>query len=99
MFRAALPPAGRHRAMRPAIPDVPGEACRIDGSRGSDTIAELVSAGVGRSLDAEQVRYLITAKLLPLGVIAAGGSSAASAPERATQMPSSTRCAVAATPG
>ena len=48
-------------------------ACRIDGSRGSDTIAELVSAGVGRSLDAEQVRYLITARLLPLGVVAAGG--------------------------
>jgi putative peptide zinc metalloprotease protein len=48
-------------------------ACRIDGSRGPDAIAALVSADLGRSLDAAQVRYLITAKLLPLGVIAAGG--------------------------
>jgi len=48
-------------------------ACRIDGSRGPDTIAALVSADLGRSLNAEQVRYLITAKLVPLGVVAAGG--------------------------
>ena len=48
-------------------------ACRIDGSRGLDAIAALVSADLGRSLDAGQVRYLITAKLLPLGVVAAGG--------------------------
>jgi putative peptide zinc metalloprotease protein len=48
-------------------------ACRIDGSRGPDTIAALVSADLGRSLTAEQVRYLITAKLVPLGVVAAGG--------------------------
>jgi putative peptide zinc metalloprotease protein len=40
-------------------------ACRIDGSRGPDAIAALVSADLGRSLDAGQVRYLITAKLLP----------------------------------
>jgi putative peptide zinc metalloprotease protein len=45
-------------------------ACRIDGSRDPDAIAALVSADLGRSLDAEHVRYLITAKLLPLGVIA-----------------------------
>jgi putative peptide zinc metalloprotease protein len=48
-------------------------ACRIDGSCDPDAIAALVSADLGRSLDAEQVRYLITAKLLPLGVVAAGG--------------------------
>jgi putative peptide zinc metalloprotease protein len=48
-------------------------ACRIDGCRGPDAIAALVSAELGRSLDAGQVRYLITAKLLPLGVVAAGG--------------------------
>jgi putative peptide zinc metalloprotease protein len=48
-------------------------ACRIDGSRDPDAIAALVSADLGRSLDAEQVHYLITAKLLPLGVVAAGG--------------------------
>jgi putative peptide zinc metalloprotease protein len=52
-------------------------ACRIDGSRGPDAIAALVSADLGRSLDAEQVRYLITAKLLPLGVVAVGGVPAA----------------------
>jgi putative peptide zinc metalloprotease protein len=48
-------------------------ACRIDGSRDPAAIAALVSADLGRSLDAGQVRYLITAKLLPLGVVAAGG--------------------------
>ena len=52
-------------------------ACRIDGSRDPAAIAELVSADLGRSLTAEQVRYLITAKLLPLGIVAAGGTPAA----------------------
>jgi putative peptide zinc metalloprotease protein len=46
--------------------------CRIDGSRDLATIAESVSQDLGRSLNAEQVRLLITAKLLPLGVVAAG---------------------------
>jgi putative peptide zinc metalloprotease protein len=52
-------------------------ACRIDGSRGLAAIADLVSADLGRSLTADQVRYLITAKLLPLGVVAAEGTPAA----------------------
>jgi putative peptide zinc metalloprotease protein len=52
-------------------------ACRIDGSRDLAAIAELVSADLGRSLTADQVRYLITAKLLPLGVVAAEGAPAA----------------------
>jgi len=47
-----------------------GVACRIDGSRGAAAIAGLVSADLGRSLTADQVRYLITAKLLPLGIVA-----------------------------
>src|SRR6266496_51393 len=41
-------------------------ASRIDGSHDLAAIAELVSADLGRSLTADQVRYLITAKLLPL---------------------------------
>ena len=49
-------------------------ACRIDGSRGPAAIAALVSADLGRSLTADQVRYLITAKLLPLGIVAAEGT-------------------------
>jgi putative peptide zinc metalloprotease protein len=52
-------------------------ACRIDGSRDPAAIAELVSADLGRSLTACQVRYLITAKMLPLGIVAAGGAPAA----------------------
>jgi putative peptide zinc metalloprotease protein len=47
-------------------------ACRIDGSRDLDAIAESVSQDLGRSLNADQVRHLITAKLLPLGVVADG---------------------------
>jgi putative peptide zinc metalloprotease protein len=54
-----------------------GVACRIDGSRDPEAIAALVSADLGRSLTAEQVRYLITAKLLPLGIVAAGDAPAA----------------------
>ncbi|MGH3174071.1 MAG: hypothetical protein ACRDPF_09450, partial [Streptosporangiaceae bacterium] len=52
-------------------------ACRIDGSRDPEAIAGLVSGDLGRSLTADQVRYLITAKLLPLGVAAAGEAPAA----------------------
>jgi putative peptide zinc metalloprotease protein len=52
-------------------------ACRIDGSRDSAAIAGLVSEDLGRSLTADQVRYLITAKLLPLGVVAVEGAPAA----------------------
>ena len=47
---------------------------RIDGSRDPAAIADLVSADIGRSLTADQVRYLITAKLMPLGIV--GGQDA-----------------------
>jgi putative peptide zinc metalloprotease protein len=50
--------------------------CRIDGSRDPDAIAELVSGELGRSLNADQVRHLIRAKLLPLGIVAAEGAPA-----------------------
>jgi putative peptide zinc metalloprotease protein len=52
-------------------------ACRIDGSRDPAAIAGLVSEDLGRSLTADQVRYLVTAKLLPLGVVADEGAPAA----------------------
>jgi putative peptide zinc metalloprotease protein len=51
--------------------------CGIDGSRDSAAIAELVSSDLGRSLTAEQVRHLVVTKLLPLGIVAAQGVSAA----------------------
>jgi putative peptide zinc metalloprotease protein len=51
--------------------------CRIDGSRDPAAIAALVSGDLGRSLTADQVRYLSTAKLLPLGIVAAEGAPAA----------------------
>ena len=44
--------------------------CRIDGSRDPAAIADLVSADLGRLLTADQVRHLITSKLLPLGIVA-----------------------------
>ncbi len=44
--------------------------CRIDGCRGPAAIAQQVSADLGRLLNADQVRYLLTAKLMPLGVVA-----------------------------
>ena len=51
--------------------------CRIDGSRDAAAIAGLVSSDLGRSLTAEQVRHLVTAKLQPLGIIATQGTAAA----------------------
>ena len=56
-------------------------ACHIDGSRNAAAIAELVSADLGRSLTADQVRYLIITKLLPMGIVASQGSP--TAPPRA----------------
>jgi putative peptide zinc metalloprotease protein len=49
----------------------------IDGVHAPGDIATLASGKLGRSLSAEQVRYLITAKLGPLGIVAAEGVPAA----------------------
>ena len=54
--------------------------CRIDGTRGPVAIAQQVSADLGRLLNADQVRYLITTKLMPLGVVA-GADVPAGLPE------------------
>jgi len=59
-------------------------ASRIDGSGSTAAIAELVSEDLGRSLTAEQIRYLVTAKLLPLGVVANPDDS--QAPPRANPL-------------
>ena len=61
-----------------------GVACRIDGSRDPAAIADLISADLGRSLTADQVRYLITSKLLPLGIIA--DQAAPAAPPKASPL-------------
>ena len=61
--------------------------CRIDGSRDAAAIAELVSADLGRSLNADQVRLLLTAKLLPLGVVAAPAGQATPAARAAEPAP------------
>jgi putative peptide zinc metalloprotease protein len=58
--------------------------CRIDGSRDPAAIAALVSADLGRVLTADQVRHLITAKLLPLGIVA--GPDAPAIPPRANPL-------------
>jgi putative peptide zinc metalloprotease protein len=52
--------------------------CRIDGSRDEAAIAAEVSRHVGRSLDAEQVGFLVRTRLLPLGIAATGSASAPS---------------------
>jgi putative peptide zinc metalloprotease protein len=60
-------PDGQIIQMSPLLYQV---TCRIDGSRTYVAIAKLVSEDLGRTLNAEQVRHLVTAKLLPLGVVA-----------------------------
>jgi putative peptide zinc metalloprotease protein len=49
---------------------------RIDGVRDAESIAALVSADLGRALTADQVCYLISEKLLPLGIVADQGAPA-----------------------
>ena len=51
-------------------------ACRIDGTRAPEVIADLVSGDLGRSLSASQVSYVITDKLAPLGVLAGEAAQA-----------------------
>jgi putative peptide zinc metalloprotease protein len=51
-------------------------SCQMDGTRGAQDIASAVSAELGRTLTVEQVRYLITAKLAPLGIVAGEGAPA-----------------------
>jgi putative peptide zinc metalloprotease protein len=46
---------------------------RIDGSRDAAAIADLVTADLGRTLTADQVRHVIAAKLIPLGIVARPG--------------------------
>jgi putative peptide zinc metalloprotease protein len=60
-------PDGQVIQMSPLLYQV---TCQIDGSRDSDAIAALVSAELGRTMTGDQVRYLITGKLLPLGIVA-----------------------------
>jgi len=52
-------------------------ASALDGHRDDTAIAEAVSAGLGKTLTAEQARYLITQKLAPLGILAITGTPAA----------------------
>jgi putative peptide zinc metalloprotease protein len=51
--------------------------CRIDGLRDPGAIADLVGEDLGLSLSGDQVRHLISSKLLPLGIVAAEGAPAA----------------------
>jgi putative peptide zinc metalloprotease protein len=57
---------------------------RIDGARDPAAIARQVSADLGRTLTAEQVCYLITGKLMPLGIV--DGQGAAAAPPTASPL-------------
>ena len=50
---------------------------RIDGARDPETIAGLVSADLGRTMTADQVRYVLTEKLMPLSIVADQGAPAA----------------------
>ena len=74
-------PDGQVIQMSPLLYQV---TSRIDGARDPETIAGLVSADLGRTLTADQVRYLTTAKLVPLGLVA--GQSAPAAPPMANPL-------------
>jgi putative peptide zinc metalloprotease protein len=49
----------------------------IDGVHDAETIAALVSGDLGRTMTADQVRYVITEKLMPLGIVADQDAQAA----------------------
>ena len=67
-------PDGQVIQMSPLLYQV---TCSIDGFRDSVAIAQLVSGHLGRSLTAGQVRQLLAAKLVPLGIVATVGTPAA----------------------
>jgi putative peptide zinc metalloprotease protein len=52
-------------------------ASALDGTRDPAAIAGQVSEGFGKTLTADQARYLITEKLAPLGILAVHGAPAA----------------------
>ena len=58
-------------------------ASRLDGTRGAPAVAHLVSDDLGRSMTADQVRYVVNAKLAPLGIVAFGAGPAAPGDEPA----------------
>src|SRR5215831_10548000 len=74
-------PDGQVIQMSPLLYQV---TCRIDGSRDPAAIADLVSKDLGRLLTADQVRHLITSKLLPLGIVA--GEAAPAVPPKANPL-------------
>ncbi len=55
-------------------------ASLLDGSRAPEVIAAKASAELGRTLSAEQVGYLIAAKLAPLGIVASADVRGPGAP-------------------
>ncbi|HTT53260.1 MAG TPA: hypothetical protein VMH35_17835 [Streptosporangiaceae bacterium] len=63
-------PDGQVIQMSPLLYQV---TCRIDGVRDAAAIAALVSDDLGRELNADQVRHLIAARLVPLGVVGRPG--------------------------
>ena len=67
-------PDGQVIQMSPLLYQV---TCRINGSRDAAAIAGLVSGDLGRALSADQVRHLIAARLVPLGIVAGPGAPAA----------------------
>ncbi len=76
-------------------------ASAMDGARGADEIASAVGAELGRTLTGEQVRYLIAAKLAPLGIVAGQGAPALPTASpllalraRVTLLPERAACAV-----
>ncbi|MGH3297451.1 MAG: hypothetical protein ACRDP7_37225 [Trebonia sp.] len=75
-------------------------SCLLDGTRGADDIAAAVSAELGRTLTGDQVRYLVTAKLVPLGIVAGQGAPVAPTASpllalraRVTLLPEAAACA------
>jgi putative peptide zinc metalloprotease protein len=77
-------------------------SCLLDGTRGPDDIAAALSAELGRTLTGDQVRYLVTAKLAPLGIVAGQGQGPGAAPTaspllalraRVTLLPEAAACA------
>src|SRR5580658_1423622 len=70
----------------------------MDGACGPEEIASAVSAELGRTLTAEQVSYLITGKLAPLGIVAGQGAPPTANPllalrARMTLLPERAACA------
>ena len=66
-------------------------AAAADGTRSCDEIATVAAAELGRSLTADEIRYLVRSRLAPAGILSVGADDAVTTPAALVQPAEDTR--------